>query len=230
MRVSRDRIHSAATAAFERTTALLEGDADAATCASCCTETSAALEAEHARFAEEGSPAACAAGCAFCCHQRVSVFPHEALALLHALRAEMPEQVRAAVTRRIRANAERVDAMTIERHYAANLPCAFLVDGRCSAYLRRPSICASFHSMSRARCEQAFDRPEGMGTPRNSRPVLLELQAFADAIVEATGSALASVGVEARKLELHQALRALLDDPEAAGRWRAGGAFSAAGR
>jgi Fe-S-cluster containining protein len=225
MRVSRDWIHTAATAAFERTKALLEGEADAASCADCCSETSAAIEAEVVRFAGEGSPPACATGCAFCCHQRVSVFPHEALALLHALRAEMLEEVQARVARRIRANAQRVDGMTVERHYAANLPCAFLEHGRCSAYLRRPAICASFHSMSRSRCEQAFDRPEGMGTPRNSRPVLLELQAFADAIVEATGSALAAVGLEARKLELHQALRALLDDPDAADRWRAGGAL-----
>lgn len=230
MRVSRDWIHGAATAAAERTAALVAGGADAASCAECCSETSAALEAELARCAAEGAPAACAPGCAFCCHQRVSVFPHEALALLHALRAELPEHQQAAIGQRIRANAERIDGMTVERHYAANLACAFLVDGRCSVYRRRPSICASFHSMSRARCEQAFRQPEGMGTPRNSRPVLLEIQALADSIVEATRSALAAAGLEPAKLELHQALRVLLDDPGAADRWRAGGALVAAGR
>jgi Fe-S-cluster containining protein len=229
MRVSRDRIHTAATAAFERAGALLAGGADAASCAGHCAETNAVLEGELQHFAAEGSAAACAPGCAYCCHQRVSIFPHEALSLLHALREEMSGTVRASVESRIRANAVAVDGMTVERHYAANLRCAFLVEGRCSAYLRRPSICASFHSMSRARCEQAFDRPEGMGTPRNSRPVLLEMQVLADALVEATTNALGAAGLDARKIELHQALRSLLDDPAAAERWRAGGALRAAG-
>lgn len=230
MQVSRDRINSAATAAFERTTHLVQSGAETAGCAAHVAETSAALEAELARIATEGTAVACAPGCAFCCHQRVSVFPHEALALLHALLEELSQELRAAVANRVRANAARVDGMTVERHMAANLPCAFLLDGRCSVYTRRPSICASFHSMSRARCEQAFRRPEDIGTPRNSRPVLLEAQAFADAVVEATGSALAAAGLVARKLELHQALRAVLDDPAAADRWRAGGALDAAGR
>jgi Fe-S-cluster containining protein len=126
-------------------------------------------------------------------------------------------------------NARRVDEMSRAQHQAANLPCAFLVEGRCSAYTLRPSVCASFHSMSRARCEQSFQRPDDIGTPRNSRPVLLELQAFADAVIEATSAALVSAGLDNRKLELHQALRALLEDGSAADRWQAGGALCAAG-
>lgn len=141
----------------------------------------------------------------------------------------MAEPAVAAVVSRIHVRASRVDEMSRAEHYAANLPCALLVDGRCSVYAVRPSVCASFHSMSRARCEQSFHAPDGIGTPRNSRPALLELQAFADAVIEATGAALAAVGLDNRKLELHQALRALLDDTKAADRWRAGGELFAAG-
>lgn len=227
MQISRGRINAAANAALQRTAAALAAGASPEECAALCEQTNSALEQEFARFAAEGSPVACAPGCAFCCHHRVSVLPHEALALWHALRVELPETLAAVVTSRIREHARRVDAMTVAEHYAANLPCAFLIDGRCSAYARRPSVCASFHSMSRLRCEESFNRPEGIGTPRNSRPVLLELQGFADAVIEATSASLAAAGRDARKLELHQAVRALLDDPDAARRWGAGGALAA---
>jgi Fe-S-cluster containining protein len=227
--VSRERIDAAGAAAFERTSSALAAGLDATASAALCAETNAALEAEFARFAADGAPVACRAGCAFCCHQRVGVFPHEALSLWYALRAELSAPLAAEIERRVRANAARVEAVTEQEHRAANLPCAFLVDGRCSAYAHRPSVCASFHSMSRARCEHAFGRPEEMGTPRNSRPVLLDLKAVADAVSEATANALRAAGLDSRKLELSQAVRALLDDAEAAQRWRAGGALCAAG-
>ena len=55
---------------------------------------------------------------------------------------------------------------------AANLRCALLVDGRCAAYEARPSACARYHSLSRARCKYSYEHPEDIGTPRNSRPAL----------------------------------------------------------
>lgn len=229
MQVSRGRINAAANAALEGGVAALAAGASPERCAALCEHTNATLEREFARFAAEGSPVACAQGCSFCCHHRVSVLPHEALALWHALRTELPAPLAAVVTSRIREHARRVDAMTVAEHYAANLPCAFLVDGVCSVYARRPSVCASFHSMSRARCEESFNRPEGIGTPRNRRPVLLDLQGFADAVIEATGAAVSAAGLDARKVELHQAVRALLDDPDAARRWGAGGTVRTAG-
>jgi hypothetical protein len=65
--------------------------------------------------------------------------------------------------------------------------------------------------LSRARCEHAFRNPADIGTPRNARPALLELQVFGAAQIEATGAARKAAGLEASQAELHQALRALLD-------------------
>jgi hypothetical protein len=87
----------------------------------------------------------------------------------------------------------------------------------------RPLACARYHSLSRARCERAFAHPEDVGTPRNARPVLAELQTFASSLESATEATLAEVGLSATKGELHQLLRALLEDPDLVERWSAGG-------
>jgi Fe-S-cluster containining protein len=203
------------------TASTLRSRPDTEACATVCRHAVAVIEVEVAARRADGAPIACAPGCAFCCHQRVGVYAHEALALLRQLRA-LPRADAAAIEARIVANARAVDALTVEQHRAANLRCAFLVDGRCAAYEVRPSACARYHSLSRARCEHAFDHPQDVGTPRNSRPALAELQAFGDAVAAATEAALADAGLAASKGELHQLLRALLEDPSLIERWSAG--------
>ena len=78
----------------------------------------------------------------------------------------------------------------------------------------RPSSCATYHSLSRERCEHGFRHPEDIGTARNARPVLLELQVLGKAQIEATSAARSVAGLAAQQVELHQALRALLDGAE----------------
>lgn len=210
MQVSRERQHRAATAAHERAAAL-QHDGSSRACADACRAVNGEIEREIESARSSGAPVACASGCSYCCHQRVSVFRHEALALFAHLRAEMPPADAAAVERRLLDNARRIDGLTAAQHRTANLRCAFLVDGRCSAYGVRPSICASFHSLRKARCEHAFDHPQDAGTPSNARPVLLEVEALSAALMTATQSGLEAAGLPADKLELHQALRALLE-------------------
>jgi Fe-S-cluster containining protein len=212
MEVSRAHLHAAATAAHEDTAATLRNGCDPAGCASLCRRIDARLDAEAEAVRSDGVTIACVPGCAFCCHQRVGVLPHEAIALLEHLRKGCSPSDAAAIEARIRANARVIDAMTAAEHRAANLPCAFLVDSRCSAYEVRPSVCASFHSLREDRCRHAFENPHDVGTPRNSRPVALELKAFADAVIEATEAGLAAAGVASARGELHQRLRELLDD------------------
>jgi hypothetical protein len=209
MQVSRDRQHRAATAAHERAKALRH-DCSAGACEAACRALNAELEREIDSLRAAGAAVACAPGCDFCCHQRVSVFRHEALALFAYLRGAMPPRDAAAVEGRLIANARRIDGLTAAEHRSANLRCAFLVDGRCKAYAVRPSICASFHSLSRARCEHAFNHPQDAGTPSNARPVLLEVEALSAALMTATQAGLESAG-NGDKLELHQALRGLID-------------------
>jgi Fe-S-cluster containining protein len=142
---------------------------------------------------------------------RVEVFAHEAAALLEHLRKRASAEEAAVIEERIRANAARIDALTVEQHRSAGMACAFLRNGLCSAHDVRPSACAAYHSLSRARCEHAFHNPADIGTSRNARPALLELQAFGTAQIEATSGARKAAGLGGEQVELHQALRALLD-------------------
>jgi Fe-S-cluster containining protein len=188
---------------------------DAATSAAVCRHVDAVLDAEFAAQRASGAKIACAAGCAFCCHQRVGVFAHEAAALLHELRERLRPAEAAEIERRILANARTVDGWTPEQHRSANLRCALLVEGRCAAYEVRPSACARYHSLSRARCEHSFEHPQDIGTPRNSRPALAALQELGSALESALEAALVDAGLSPAKGELHQTLRALLEDPSA---------------
>jgi Fe-S-cluster containining protein len=188
---------------------------NAASCDAVCRNLVAAVEAEFAAQRAAGARIACAAGCVFCCHQRVGVFAHEAVALLQHLRTHLPPVEAEEIERRILANARTIDGLAAEQHRTANLRCALLVEGRCSAYEVRPSACAGYHSLSRARCEYSYGHPEQIGTPRNSRPALAELQELGAALDSATEAALADAGLPATKAELHQTLRALLEDSSA---------------
>jgi Fe-S-cluster containining protein len=211
MRLSREQSSPAATATYEHTAAALRASRDGATCAALCRRLNGVVDDKIDALQQAGASVACAPGCDFCCHLRVDVFPHEAAALLHHLRAQVAPDHAARIEERIRANARRIDALTPQQHRAAGIRCAFLENGLCSAHAVRPSACASYHSLSRERCEHSFRHPEHIGTPRNARPALLELQVFGTAQIESTAAAYKDAGLASAPAELHQALRALLD-------------------
>jgi Fe-S-cluster containining protein len=142
---------------------------------------------------------------------RVSVFPHEAAALVHHLRTRASPEEAAVIERRVRDNAQRIECLTVAEHRAAGLACAFLHDGLCSAHDVRPSACAAYHSLSRERCEHSFRHPHTIGTAESARPALLQLQAFGASQIEATNAARLAAGLAGGQAELHQAVRALLD-------------------
>jgi len=217
MRLSREQTTPAATATFERTAGELRKNGDTATCTALCRRLNAVVEEKIDALKRGGANVACAPGCDYCCHLRVDVFAHEAVALAAYLRTQLPAEDAAMIERKIRANAERVDALTVEQHRSAGIACAFLRGGLCAAHEVRPSACAAYHSLSRARCEHAFRHPQDIGTPRNARPALLELQRFGDAQIAATGAARREAGLSGGQTELHQALRALLEDGDEIG-------------
>jgi Fe-S-cluster containining protein len=214
MRLSREQSTPAATATFEHTAGALRESRDSATCAALCRRLNGVIDAKIEALKDAGAAVACAPRCDFCCHLRVEVFAHEAEALLDFLRTRASADEAAAIERRIRATAQRVATLTAAQHRSAGIACAFLRDGLCAAHEVRPSACATYHSLSRARCEHAFRHPEDIGTPRNARPALLELQTFGAAQIEATSAAREAAGLSGGQVELHQALRALLDGEE----------------
>jgi Fe-S-cluster containining protein len=211
MRLSREQSTPAATATYEHTAATLSKSRDGAVCAALCGRLNRVVDDKIATLAEAGARVACARGCDFCCHLRVDVFAHEAVALLHHLRTRVEPADAARIEQRIRANAERVDGLTAAQHRCAGIACAFLAAGLCSAHEVRPAACAAYHSVSRERCEHSFRHPQHIGTARNARPVLLELQTFGAAQIEATNAACKAAGQAGGQAELHQSLRALLD-------------------
>ena len=214
MKLSREHLNAATTATFEHTATELAKGGEPAGCAALCRRLNRAIDDEVATMTSAGAAIACAVGCDYCCHLRVGVFPHEAVALHEHLRTSISPADAAVIGERIRANAQRIDGLTVEQHRAAGIPCAFLVEQRCSAHEARPSACATHHSLSRERCEHAFLHPADIGTPRGSRPALLELQVFGSALIEATQAGCKAAGRSGEQVELHQAMRALLERDE----------------
>jgi Fe-S-cluster containining protein len=211
MKLSRERLNAATTAAFERTASVLGERREAAAEAELCRQLNSVIDDAFAEQTKAGAGIACAPGCDYCCHLRVGVFEHEAAALVEHLRTRAPAAEAAGVIERIRVNARRIDELSVEQHRAAGIPCAFLIERRCSAHDVRPAACATHHSLSRERCEHGFRHPQDIGTPRGSRPALLELQVLGSALIEATQAGCEAAGRSGAQRELHQALRTLLD-------------------
>ncbi len=168
-------------------------------------------------FRKAGADIACRAGCSFCCHLRVMVRPHEAIALFRYLGSRMPEEQAATVRRRLIENAARITAGN-----ATNVPCAFLVDGKCSAYEARPAACSGYHSLSRERCEKEYEQ---RGASAEGIPVLEALKHVATALDEGTEEALLTAGLSGTHTELHTAVAALLRNPALIQGWRSGRAL-----
>src|SRR3982750_930219 len=108
MHVSRAGIHGAATAAHRHTKTLIDAGCPPDECAAVCRELASEIDAAFAAATGAGVPVACATGCDFCCHLRVSVFAHEAVAVLHHLRTRLAPVDAAAAEDRILESAARI--------------------------------------------------------------------------------------------------------------------------
>ena len=215
------RLNTDAAITYRHTTDQLSRDTAPETCATLCRRVAAVLDARYVETRRSGAQIACAPGCHFCCHLPVAVFAHEAIALFREL-GRMPDVTASHVKRRILENAARIDNMVAKKHQATNLACAFLVDGRCSAYALRPSACAAYHSTSRECCQQSYGRRRDFASSETAIPTLLELHASGEAQIGAVGAGTAHAGLSSTQAELHQALRTLIQDPEAVERWQRG--------
>jgi hypothetical protein len=170
-------------------------------------------------------PVACRAGCSFCCHLRVMVYPHEAIALADELGLRMPAQDAAAVRRRLEEQATHLAGLDPAEPVPPTA-CAFLVDGRCSVYALRPATCAGYHSLRRERCELRYQTRGGaVGIP-----ISRALQDAAVTVHEELGHALAAAGFQAARVELSTAVLTLLGAPELIRQWLAGGAWQSDAR
>jgi Fe-S-cluster containining protein len=195
----------------------LGASSDADSCMALAARINALMDQAFESFRNEGVH--CREGCNFCCHLRVMVYPHEAIALFRYLVSRMPEEQANEVRTRLIENAARIGQANAWR-----MPCAFLVNGKCSAYEVRPAACSGYHSLSRGRCETAHQQAPGTST---GIPVLQSLRYVAAALDDGMDEGLAAAGLSSTNIELHTAVAALVRNPGLIDGWRAGQALTA---
>lgn|SRR5215469_2056981 len=207
--------------AVDSTTNTLKRSTDVDSCVALAEKLDRNLDAAltHAKQSL-GAPIACRAGCNFCCHLRVEVLAHEAIALFRFLKSQIPEEQARAIAAKVVANADRVATMTPEQHAVARVQCAFLIDGRCSAYRARPLPCAGFHSLNVSECERAYD--DAAADLASRIPMVGEIKEMEVGTAIGIRQALRALKLDDQPMELHTAVAALLREPSLIGRWRNG--------
>jgi Fe-S-cluster containining protein len=200
--------------AFEAVRATLGASTDVDSCMRLAKRIDALMTQAIEYFRSEGAGIACRAGCCSCCHLRVLVLPHEAIALFRYLGSRMPPEQADLIRRRVLENAAE-----LKQGEGSSRPCAFLLEGRCSAYEVRPAACSGYHSLSAEQCEKAHKHPGGSAT---GIPISQAMRHVAATLEEGTQQALQAAGLSGARIELHTAVAALIRNPAVLQRWRAG--------
>jgi Fe-S-cluster containining protein len=169
---------------------------------------------------------ACREGCAWCCHKTVGTSAPEVMRIVAFLRERLSPQEWQAAQERIRQRDEQRRALLHSDPWAAaRLPCALLVDNRCSVYPVRPLTCRGYNSSDAAACEQSY-RSRG----RVEVPLYAPQQRLTTFVLDGLCAGLTESGIKGERLELTAALRIALTVPDATERWLAGGASFAEAR
>lgn len=169
---------------------------------------------------------ACRKGCSYCCHNWVGATAPELLAIARHLTARPhatptrgkpsgapPSFDLASLDVRL----SRTRGITIADRFGAKLPCALLVDGACSIYATRPTVCRQTTSVDLAACLDEFDGRDAGGDMTVSR-VVLDHAANCQLALRA---ALSASDLPQATYELSAGLTAALA-PDAEARWLAG--------
>jgi hypothetical protein len=158
----------------------------------------------------------CAAGCYFCCYTPVQITTPEALTLAEELRRSRSPDEFSTLRERVAGHEQKIRPLSLDGHLLARIPCALLVDGRCSVYEARPIACRGLNSPSRAGCEASF-----RGAVNT---IIVDAHAFvaASGVAEGFTQGTSQTGLVSGHYELHSALLRALDDPDATDRWLRG--------
>jgi hypothetical protein len=218
---------SAAQFAAEAVSETLGRATDVDSCVALVKRINGLMNEAFAHFESDDPGIACRTGCNFCCHLRVMVLPHEAIALFRYLGSCIPPEQARAIRQRLLANAEEIKKRSREGLAVTGIPCAFLADGKCSAYEARPAACSGYHSLNKERCRSAYESADHSS---DAIPMLNGLRYVAATLDQGVEQALAAATLNADRTELHTALAALLKNPGLIERWRNGRPFSASSR
>lgn len=161
------------------------------------------------------SELACRKGCAYCCHSFVGVIPPEVFRLADAVRAGREGTSGAEA---VRHRCEPLKGFGPQDRIGRKLPCPLLVDGLCSVYADRPTVCRQTTSMALTACVDEYENRDRSAVIPVSP---LHLAHAGNAHVALLG-AIQSVGFSADAYELSAALDIALAAPDAERRWLAG--------
>lgn len=173
------------------------------------------------------APIDCTRGCAYCCHNFVSVSAPEAFLISSWLdgsrQAIGPEATGSVATGSVAIDAKAwheraalTSGLSGEERFGKRLPCAFLQDGLCSIYEHRPLACRSCVSFSLDACRQSF---EGVDIEIDTPAEAIMLRSSGNFAMFA---ALRSLGRPFEGYELSEAVTRILDTADALARWSAG--------
>jgi hypothetical protein len=161
---------------------------------------------------------ACHAGCSWCCTTTyISTSAPEILRLADHLRASLSPSDLAALLERLRRREERISSMPEERRSQARIPCALLVNHRCSVYHQRPVACHGWVSSSAEACERSYRSGWKRQLPNGPRHLGISV-----GVRQGTRQALADVGLDSARLDLTSALRIALEHSDAGECWLRG--------
>lgn len=170
-------------------------------------------------------PSACREGCDWCCHLTVGTAAPEVARILEYLRQTLSADEFAAIRERVVRLDDERRGLPAARRDKAGLPCALLVNHRCTAYAVRPLTCRGFNSADAAECERFVKSSGRTALPLN--PAQLRLSTFA---LDGMAAGLSESGLKGERLELTAALRIALEMPEAFERFLTGEPSFAAAR
>lgn len=164
----------------------------------------------------------CKSGCSWCCTGiRVDVTAPEAILIGAWLRnCSAPDEL-TRVLERLAETAEAAQGLGIDDYAKAMITCAFLdrQSGLCSIYPVRPLACRGHNSFDAARCEHLCKSPEAADDTILADVVQNTLtQACRVGLCEGMDSA----GLDARPLELANAVGVALRNGNAAAEWISG--------
>jgi hypothetical protein len=158
---------------------------------------------------------ACAKGCGFCCHMRVTALAPEIFHAANHIRKAYAADFDA-VLARLREREALSRGLSARERPARHIACGMLVDNACSIYEARPSSCRGLTSVSVETCERGYNGEEvEVLTPA----VWTEVRAAHN---QALWAALVAAGLRADAYEFNHALLIALEIPDAERRWLAG--------
>lgn len=147
-------------------------------------------------------PSACRRGCGWCCHQKVGAAAVEVLAIARAL-------------------ADRPVERAMLDEWTPGQPCAFLKDGACSIYDIRPLKCRSLWHVDVRHCMAKYAGLPVSGS-KTDPTFRSEPKMIYEGALKGLALTLIKDGRDCPGLEFMPALRAVIDNADAAQLWWSG--------